>query len=98
MKSSNYSYIDYISDYFYAHIRNGSFTAKEVRCYSVTARCPITGKRQFLRKCLQLKFKKVGVRVAPFYCELYEFERYLLMNDFPSSGGDVASFRRKMWY
>lgn len=97
--ADDHYYLDYIGDMFYAKVKHRKFITKEVRCFRLNARCPITGKKQFLRKCVMVRFNEADSKRchAIFYCELHEFEKYMFMNDF-SSNGIIPSFRRKDWY
>jgi hypothetical protein len=80
MNLREYNYVDYIWDVFFAKIKHREYTVDEVRCLKYGARCPITGKKQFWKKCTRIRFTLAHEPV--FYCEEYEFERFMLTVDF----------------
>ena len=92
MNLPDYTYLDYIGDFFFAKVKHGKFVTKEVRCFRPNAKCPITGNRQFWKKCLRIVFDD-GYSTT-FYCELYAFEEYLLTTDFDQ----FPSYRKKRAY
>lgn len=88
-------YIEYIRDFFYAKVKNKKYKVKEVFCMKPFAKCPLTGKRQFWKKSLRIVFDDGHNTI--FFCELYEFERYLLVTDF-SNRVIFPEYAGKVWY
>lgn len=73
------NYVDFIWDFFFAKVKHRKYITEEVRCLRIGAICPLTGKKQFWKKCTRVRFD--DDHRTTFYCELYEFEMFLLTVD-----------------
>lgn len=92
MNLPDYTYLDYIGDFFFAKVKMVKYKTKEMFCLRPYQKCPITGNRQFWKKCLRIVFE--DGHSTTFYCELYAFEEYLLTTDFDQ----FPSYNKKRAY